>query len=160
MRGHRTLDGLITLDDLERDLTTEVISTATPAILIKLSDWVDGVEPDADRSGHGFKSNMPASELLQSVRAWWVLDPKRAANYRYVVAVHDGITRGVWEVEPEGWRPWTRESRRPRWCFTGRDASPEIYEMFIGRIGRRVPALRPDGKAVFGQGSPIAYWPR
>src|SRR5450759_4189576 len=160
VRGHRTLDGLITLDDLERDLTTEVISTATPAILIKLSDWVDGVEPDADRSGHGFKSNMPASELLQSVRAWWVLDPKRAAKYRYVVAVHDGITRGVWEVEPEGWRPWTRESRGPRWCFTGRDAPPEIYEMFVGRIGRRVPALRPDGKAVFGQGSPIAYWPR
>ena len=160
VRGHRTPDGLITLEDLERDLTTDFVSTETPAILIKLSDWVDAPEPDADRLGHGFRSGMTPTEVLKSVRAWWVLDPKRAAQYRYVVAVHNGITRGAWEVVPESWQAWTRPGSRPRWCFTGRDAPLEIHEMFVGRIGRRVPGVRPDGKAVFGQGSPIAYWPR
>lgn len=161
VRGHHTPNGLITLDDLERELTTDVFSTPTPAILIKLFDWVSEVDPDTGRSGGGFRSDMTPAEVLESVRAWWVLDPKRAANYQYVVAIHNGITRGVWEVEPGSWRHWTpRPDRRLRWSFTGRDAPPEIHEMFVGRIGRRVPATRPDGAAVFGPGNPIAYWPR
>jgi hypothetical protein len=161
VRGHRTPDGLITLEDLEREVTTDVFTTQTPAILIKLFDWVSEVDPDTGRSGGGFRSDMKPAEVLESVRAWWVLDPKRATNYQYVVAVHDGITRGVWEVVPGSWQSWTpRPDRRLRWSFTGREAPPEIHEMFVGRIGRRVPASRANGKAVFGQGSPIAYWPR
>jgi hypothetical protein len=89
--------------------------------------------------------------VLESVRAWWVLDPKRAEIYQYVVAVHDGMTRGVREVAPGSWRLWTPHAdRRLRWSFTGRAAPPEVRELFVGRIGRRVPASRPDGKAVFG----------
>jgi hypothetical protein len=161
VRGHQTPDGLISLEDVERELTTDVISSPTPAILIKLFDWVSEIDPDTGRSGGGFRFDMTPAEVLESVRAWWVLDPKRAATYQYVVAVHGGITRGVWEVVPGSWQSWTpRPGRRLRWSFTGRDAPPEIHEMFVGRIGRRIPASRPDGKAVFGQGSPIAYWPR
>jgi hypothetical protein len=161
VRGHHTPDGLITLDDLERELTTDSFSTATPAILIKLFDWVNEVDPDTGRPGGGFRSEMTTAEVLESVRAWWVLNPKRAAEYRYVVAVHDGITRGVWEVDPASWQSWTpRPGRRTRWAFTGREAPPEILDLFVGRIGRRLPSTRPDGKAVFGRGSPIAYWPR
>jgi hypothetical protein len=161
VRGHHTPEGLISLDDLERELTTEALSTTTPAILIKLSEWVSEFDPDTGRSGHGFLSSMTPPEVLESVQAWWVLNPKRAARYRYAVAVHDGITRGVWEIAPGSWQSWTpRPDRGLRWSFTGHEAPAEIHDAFVGRIGRRVPSVRPDGKAVFGRGSPIAYWPR
>jgi uncharacterized protein len=160
VRGHHTPDGLTALDDLERELTTEVFTTQTPAILIKLFDWVSEVDPDTGRPGYGYRPGMTQPELLESVRAWWVLGSKRE-KYQYVVAVHDGITRGVWEVVPGKWASWTpRPNRRLRWSFVGREAPPVIQEMFLGRIGRRVPAVRPDGRAVFGPRQPIAYWPR
>lgn len=161
VRGHQTPDGLISLAELERELTTDDFSTQTPAILIKLFDWVDEYDADTGRPGHGYRSDLPPAQVLESIRAWWVLDPKRAAKYRYAVAVHDGITRGVWEIEPGSWTSWTPRPGRPlRWRFDGREAPAEIQEEFVSRIGRRVPALRPDGRAVFGSGSPIAYWPR
>lgn len=77
VRGHHTSDGLTTLEDLERELTTDVFSTQTPAILIKLFDWVSEVDPDTGRSGGGFGPDMTPADILESVRAWWVLDPRR-----------------------------------------------------------------------------------
>jgi hypothetical protein len=161
VRGHVTASGLTTLEDLERELAAPEFTTTTRAILIKLADWKPEVDPDTGRPGGGFRSNMTADELLESARAWWVLDPTRAAHYRFAVTVHNGITRGAWEIEPGSWRSWTpRPGRRLRWSFVGSEAPPEIVEAFIGRVGRRVPRARPDGRAVFGRGSPIGYWPR
>ncbi|MDQ6910878.1 MAG: GIY-YIG nuclease family protein, partial [Actinomycetota bacterium] len=74
--GHGRSDGLITLDELERELVTEPFTTQTPAILIKLFPWVDEVDPDTQRPGYGYKPNVGQAELLESVRAWWVLDSK------------------------------------------------------------------------------------
>jgi hypothetical protein len=161
VRGHHTPDGLTTLDELERELMTEPFTTRTPAILIKLFDWVSQHDPQTGRPGHGYRSGMTDDELLESVRAWWVLDPKRAENYAFAVAVHNGITRAVWEIAPGSWRSQSSlaPGQKPRWSFRGRPAPAHIHEEFVGRIGRRVPALRPNGKSVFGQASPIAYWP-
>ena len=161
VRGHESDAGLVTLEALERRLSAPELVTSTPAILIKLFNWKDSVDPDTGRLGYGFQEGMTADELLESVRAWWVLDPKRAATYRYVVAVHNGVTRGVWSVAADSWQSWTpRAGRRLRWSFTGSEASGEVVEEFHGRIGRRVPRMRPDGRATFGSSNPIGYWPR
>jgi uncharacterized protein len=160
IRGQGTGSGLKTLEDLERELAAPEFTTLTPAILIKLFDWKAEVDPDLGRPGYGFRSDMTLAEMLESVRAWWVLDPKRAAKYRYAVAVHNGITRGVWEVKPNSLTPWTpRPGRKLRWSFSGSEAPPDVVDAFVGRVGCRVPRLRPDGRGLFGQANPIGYWP-
>ena len=159
VRGHHTPEGFVTLHDLEVELTTDVVTTKTPAILIVLFDWVDHFDPETGRAGHGFRSSMTPDDLLQSVRAWWPFSLEKAQRYQYAVAVHDGITRGVWEIVPGSWQSSPRPESRPKWCFSGREATPEIREQFVGRVGRRFPTLRPDGKHVFGRGSSFAYWP-
>ena len=93
-------------------------------------------------------------------RTWWVLDPKRAEKFRYAVAVHQGITRGVWEITPGPWRPSTlRPDGSTRWSFDGTPAPPDIVDAFVGANGKRIPRFREDGRNVFGQANPIGYWP-
>lgn len=104
VRGHHTPQGFVTLHDLEVELTTEIVTTKTPAILIVLFPWVDHFDPETGRAGHGFRSSMTPDELLQSVRAWWPFAIEKAQRYQYAVAVHDGITRGVWEIVPGSWQ--------------------------------------------------------
>lgn len=105
---------------------------------------------------------MSPKELYDSTRAWWVLNQRRAATYPYAVAVYQGLTRGVWEIDHKTWRlsdaPMRGRASR-RWSFEGRLPSSEIVEIFVGQLGRRVPQTRPSGGVVFGSGSPIAYWP-
>lgn len=151
-------------------MTLPELSTQTPAILIKLSKWVPqqahpGSEPDesADltgRPGYGYRPNMTPDELYESVRAWWVLDPKRAEGFRYAVAVHQGVTRGVWEIKTGSWKQAIlRPGESLRWSFEGGEAPTEIVEEFVGATGKRVPRFREDGRNVFGQANPIGYWP-
>jgi hypothetical protein len=136
------------------------LTTQIPAILIKLSTWVDYPDPDTGRLGYGFRPDMTPAELYESVRAWWVLDPKRAEGFQYAVAVHQGITRGVWEITPG---PWKASSPRPdgstRWSFDGTPATHDIVDAFVGANGKRIPRFREDGRNVFGQANPIGYWP-
>lgn len=142
------------------DLALPELTTEIPAILIKLRAWVDNPDPDTGRPGYGYRPDMTPAELYESIRAWWVLDPKRAETFRYAVAVHQGITRGVWEITPG---PWTPSSPRPdgptRWSFDGTPAPPDIVETFVGANGKRIPRFREDGRNVFGQANPIGYWP-
>lgn len=164
VRGHDSEQGLVTLDELERKLAAPMLLTDIPAILIKLGWWTPDDDHELPRQGYGFRPGMtPASqELYDSTRAWWVLSQPRAAKYTYAVAVYQGFTRGVWEIDQHSWRfsdsPARGRTNR-RWAFEGRRPTPEVFEVFVGRLGRRVPALRPGGGAVFGTGSPIAYWP-
>ncbi|MGO9207117.1 MAG: hypothetical protein ACLQBX_13230, partial [Candidatus Limnocylindrales bacterium] len=151
-------------------LTLPELSTQTPAILIKLSDWVAelphpgsagiGANALASRAGYGYRADMTAEELYQSARAWWVLDPKRAEGFRYAVAIHRGVTLGVWEITPGTWRSSTpKPGESVRWSFEGAAAPPEVVEEFVGPTGKRVPRFREDGRNVFGQANPIGYWP-
>jgi hypothetical protein len=133
--------------------------TSTPAILIKLADWQPDDDRELPRRGYGFRYGMTDAELLDSTRAWWVLSLPRAERYRYAVAVHGGITRGVWEIEPGSWRQASPATARRlgrsarRFAFAGLQAPADVRAAFVGPEGRLVPAPGP-----FGSGSVIAYW--
>ncbi len=162
VRGHDGGAGLIGFEELDQQLAAPELTTSLPAILIKLGWWTLDDENELPRRGFGYRTGISGSDLYDSTRAWWVLSRKRVVAYPYVVAVYQGITRGVWEVDHSSWRSWTdyrRGKSKLRWAFDGRVASPDIAEAFVGRIGHKIPSQRPGGGAVFGTGSPIAYWP-
>jgi hypothetical protein len=138
------------------------LGTPTPAILFKLGIWTPDEDRILPRRGYGYFPGMSSEELYDSTRAWWVLSLARAAAYRYAVAIHQGVTRGVWEINDGSWRPSNTPPigrSRTRWAFEGRLPSGETLEAFVGQSGRRVPPTRPDGRVVFGSGNPVAYWP-
>ena len=128
------------------------------AILIKLAERTSHDDRELPRTAWGFWPGMTHRELYDSVRAWWVLDRERVERYPYAVAVHRGVIRGVWEIDHTSWRHWDNAPGRARrrWAFEGRPAPPDVQ---VALIGRRIPTTRPNGKPLFGSGSPIAYWP-
>lgn len=136
------------------------LNTRTPAVLVKLGSWTPDDDADLPRSGYGYRPDMTPRELYDAARAWWVMDPVRAAHYPYVAAVAGGLIVGVWEVNHGAWRSidGSRHGRAAvRWAFEGQIAPPEVQQQFLGRV---IPAERPDGGRVFGSGSVVAYWPR
>jgi hypothetical protein len=135
------------------------LDTPTRAILIKLGPWQQGTDLDTGRRGHGYRPGMTRDEIYESVRSWWILDPKRAETYEYVIAVHQGVTLAMWNVVPGSWTSREIPGESRRWAFEGTEALPEIVQEFIGDKGKRIPRFRPDGRHVFGSGSPIGYWP-
>jgi hypothetical protein len=162
VRGHESSAGLISLDELEIELLAPPLDTTLQAILIKLSWWMPEEDKELPRQGFGYRVGMTPRELYDSTRAWWPINQARAASYPYAVAVHFGVTRGVWEIDQASWRAWDMRvagRSRTRWAFEGTIPQPDVIDAFIGRVGRRVPATRTDGRALFGSGSPIAYWP-
>jgi hypothetical protein len=157
VRGHESAAGLITLNELERQYGASEFTTLQPAILINLGRWRPDPDPEVPRTGHGFRPDMTPEELYASARAWWRIGRR---DYPYAVAVHEGITRAVWAIDPASWVSHQRPGEEVRWAFEAGPAPAEVHEAFVGAIGRRVPAQRPDGRRVFGQSSAIAYWPR
>lgn len=156
VRGHGADLGLITLDELQEQVATPDLTTVIPAILIKLSWWVDEQDTVLPRNGYGFKRGMSQEALYDSTRAWWRLNIPRARDFEYAIAVFQGVTRGAWRIDQSAWR-----SEGGKVAFGGHPLEPGdvAYEDFVGTIGRRVPAIRVDGRAVFGTGQPLAYWP-
>jgi hypothetical protein len=156
VRGHDAAAGLITLEDLERDYGAPELVTNERAILINLGSWRADPDPDVPRQGHGFRADMTPEELYASARGWWRIGKR---DYPYAVAVHNGITRAVWAIDPAAWASRQRAGERVRWAFEAVPAAEDIQDAFVGRIGRRLPSRRPDGRRVFGPQSAIAYWP-
>jgi len=79
--------------------------------------------------------------VYEAVRYAWRLNPNNARNAELVLAVNQGIVRGVFV--PDRWLeatvenfPGTLENRPGRWGFIGRKATEEIAMMYMGR---RVP---------------------
>lgn len=157
VRGHGTRSGLVTLEELEREHGTTEFTTTERAILINLGRWWPDQDPEIPREFHGYRVGITPEELYASARAWWRIGKR---DYPYAVAVHNGITRAVWQIDPASWVSRQRDGERLRWAFEAGAAPAEIVDAFYGTIGRRVPTRRPDGRAVFGQSSAIAYWPR
>jgi hypothetical protein len=140
--------------------TLPELSTEIPAILIKLGGERVEPDPSSGRPGYGYRPGMTPQELYETVRGAWVLDPQRAEGFRYAVAVHDGVTLGVWEITPGSWKATTPEAGgSTRWSFDGTPAPAEVIDAFVGQHGKRVPRFRSNGSNVFGSGNPIAYWP-
>ena len=128
-------------------------------LLVKLGPWTDHDDQELPRPGYGHKPGMTGEELYASARAWWVLDQRRAEKCEFLVAVHKGVTVGAWRIDHAGWRSWdmpTVGATRIRWSMKGTAVTDEEADQLVGRL---VPAVRPDGRAVFGSGAAVAYWP-
>ena len=156
VRGHGADLGLISLDEVREKVATPLLETDMKAILIKLSWWTMSADDELPRLGYGFKRGMIEKALYDSTRAWWRLSVPSAKTYPYAVAVFQGVTRGIWKIDHARWR--TYEGRA---AFEGESVPPtsEAAQAFVGDRGKRVPARRADGRAVFGSGQPLAYWP-
>jgi hypothetical protein len=90
------------------------LQATIPALLVHLPSWA---EEEQDLS-----------------RIWIDVAPAQANRTRFVVAVHDGLTRGVWEVKRWQWR-----SESPTARFEGiRRSHGEVYEAFVGEFGKRL----------------------
>jgi len=126
---------------------------APPALLIRLSAWRDQpeeIEPDVWRAGNGYRPGMSTSELVDSTRAWWKLSPVTVERreVEHVVAVHDGVTRGVMRIGE-----WIQREDGRR-AFTATPAEdPTVLDKWVGSLGRRVAF------AASAQ-NPITYWPQ
>ena len=177
-RGH----GISLLDDLIRDKAAPELQVRIPLVLIKLKDWQecpedipgeeirDGIPVSKTRDGYGYKKEWLTSAVRQcsfdamskSICGWWKIDINRIKknDIQYVVAVHKGITRGLFKIIPDSWENKTEGQKTLR-GFECQPIKPgdvmlknggDLYEMTVGEYGRRVP-----GKA---SGNPILYWPR
>ncbi|MDE0117656.1 MAG: hypothetical protein OXT07_13705 [bacterium] len=95
---------------------------------------------------------MTVAEMSDSVRAWWRISPGsvKARRVEYAVAVHEGITRGVFRIG-ESWI----QRDDGRWAF---DVEPifsgEIFDGWVGPLGRNVR----DHFSKYSQ-TPTRYYP-
>ena len=69
--------------------------------------------------------------LYEAVRRAWVVDPKRAAEADFVIAVVHGICRGVFVV-----KNWKRHGEK-RWEFVGRKAPTKVWHTYVEK---RIPS--------------------
>ena len=77
---------------------------ATPAIIFRLTDWQikpEDIEPGYVRPGYGYKENMSSSELMDTVRAWWLIKPEdlAARGIEHVVASFQTETKAVYRID-------------------------------------------------------------
>jgi len=148
-KGRSSLGELISLYGAQ-----PVSSDASPALLVRLREWRDNdvdrkIESGVYRSGIGYKEGITPSELMDSTRAWWRVDPKKIQKKRihYAVAVYQGVTRGIMQIGD-----WTqREDKRRAFTATHIPSGP-IFEEWVGSLGKRVAFP-------LGVQNPIIYWP-
>ncbi len=162
IRGPRTENGLIGLAELAHQLTRPPLDTPHAAILIKLGWWGDEMDTELPRRGYGYRHGMSDQELYDSTRAWWPMSLERAKGYRYAVTIFQGVTRAVYQIDPARWRRQQQPAGSRRVAFeAARLREGEVFEAFMGMDskGTCVPPTRPTGRAVFGTGGSIAYWP-
>ena len=88
--------------------------------------------------------------LYEAVRWAWRVNPARAADADWVVAVVGGVARGVFEVHR-----WQRSSTNPeRWEFRGAEVDNDAARRYVGK-------LIPEEFRRRGMASPVLYgWGR
>ncbi len=161
-KGH----GIETLANIVAEFGAPQLAPQTPPLLlITLKPWVDLEEPLPDggtRAGYGFRTewlsasdkSLIAAELGNSVRAWWRIDPKAVERLRvkHVVAVHRGVTRGLFQIRPGSWELDAETGRR------GFSVDPvlsgPLHDQVVGRYGYRTPPKKR------GDISAFTYWPK
>lgn len=98
-------------------------------------------------------------DIYDQVRFAWRINPSKAEQAEFIVAVSRGVTLAVFK--PEGWLQATKEnfpriatSDEPsRWGFVGTRAEPDIWEQYVGTNGKRII----NNKLRHVQ-NPIRYW--
>lgn len=154
--------GMILLDRLVDEIAAPPLTTSTPLLMITLGAWNDeelDIAGGRTRYGNGFKREWyePAArdanihEVERSTTAWWKLSRRsvEARRIHHAVAVHRGVTRGLFQIDPTSWT-----TANGRTGFVGLPVlSGDLYDEVIGAHGHRVTAKSR------GNQNPIAYWP-
>lgn len=106
--------------------TTRPVEVTEPTLLIRIS--------------RQYREGMSEQELYEATRGVWKIGERRN-GVQLAFAVFEGVVREVYEVE--AWHPagTTPYSTRPvedvkvpgRWEFTGRRASEDLRERYVGR---------------------------
>lgn len=159
-RGH----GIETLANVVAEFgAPDLEAVRQPLLLITLKPWVEHEEISpggAVRRGHGFRTewlNAPdrtsyAHELGDSVRCWWKVSQSRIEDLgiEHVVAVHRGVTRGLFRIVPGSWEQDAASGRR------GFKVDPVVggplFDRVVGRYGFRTPTKKR------GDMSALNYW--
>ncbi len=121
-------------------------------LMIRLRTWVDcddEIELGNYRSGIGYREGISLIELVDSMRAWWRINPTRVEweGIEHAVAVYQGITRAV--VEIGDWM----QVPNGRWGFTATPITDgPVYNKWVGPSGHQIHFRR-------GNQSPVLYWP-
>ena len=118
--GHGSNDrGPACIDQLQRDYGAPEIEFQHRLALIKIT-----------RSA----LNAKCSDVYEAVRRDLAIDPTRACQAEYVLAMVDGVCQGVFVVDE-----WIYDDP-DRGTFTGREAPRETWDMYVGR--RLPPRMR------------------
>lgn len=163
-RGH----GIRSMSEIYDELTAEPLTNQTRMLMIKLGGWVDDPSPLPDggsRAGYGFKHEWLVSEIRErhldelgdaARGAWniaeWRFTESNPERYEYLVAVHGGVTRGLFHIIPNSFTYSDDPSRKSVAVEPVR--SGPLWEDVVGRHGHTVPGMRR------GTQNPVYYWPR
>lgn len=138
MSGHKSREfGIVSTSDITlKDTATELKPSEIKHDILLLS------------VGQRFQKG-DESALYDIVRKFWKVGQQRANKMEYVVAIAGQITRGVFKVDEQGWRPaeeyegeyFERESLEingakleKRRFFSGEEVTdPEITELYVGK---------------------------
>lgn len=157
-RGH----GIRSLQSIVDEYAAPDLATTEPLLLITLSG--ENYAPDQDhpenerRAFVDYKPGWRESavrvtvyeEIGESVRAWWSISRNTIARrgVRHVVAVHDGVTRALFEINEGSWvkgpERYTKKGRRiANWSFGVTPVSEgRLFDEVVGAHGHRPPMPR------------------
>jgi hypothetical protein len=103
-----------------------------PAVIIKLGPWQsENGTVFAGRSGYGFRSGLRTTELADSCRGVWRIDPARFFRAGLLIPVHIGITRGAFRIMGSG--PIPVEDRWAVEVEPLEDSDRELAERILDR---------------------------
>jgi hypothetical protein len=87
-----------------------------------------------------------------STAGWWIVSEAAVAQrkIKYVVAVHLGVTRGLFEIRKGS---WVKAGKRRSWVATP-VLSGGVYDEVVGPHGHRCADRQR------GAQNSIAYWPK
>lgn len=152
------------IEQLLSALAAPELTTTHPLLLVTLKPWGDSNEAapgNTTRSGFGFKHEWRDPRKLlddidvlgDSLRCWWRIDTNRVrkSGIHHAVAVHNGITRALFEIVLNSWErnPNGRHGFRARPVLAG-----PLFDKVVGPHGHRLP----DRKR--GDQTSITYWPK
>ncbi len=137
VKGHDTDKGMIDAEELEIQHAAKQFEDYPECvhkfILIKITDY---------------SINLNGGNIYEAVRKSWKINPNIANNYPYVLAVKNGIVRGVYQINR-----WEKTKDGKRAEFTGKDAPEEIQQIFLKK-------KIPDRFGVKGSQNPLRYCDR
>lgn len=119
IKGHEDDRGMRSADELERQFTAKIFDDYPNCpgkfILIKIND-----------NSINYKNN----DIYEAVRSCWKINPSRANNYPYVLAVRYGIVIGVYQIEENGWKMMPDSNRA---YFDGVEAPEGVKNFFLNK---------------------------